>query len=198
MDKFQEYFSHLKKISFIGRMYKRFFSSPILFLCARSFGSRILEVGSGTGSGVLGTFPKFVSGLDINPMAVEYCKNIGLNAQLVNDDGSFPILNNVIDACLLDNVLEHIIDPKKTLDECYRITGEKGALVIAVPGIKGFKSDPDHKIFYDEKRMKSLDSRWNLIRVFSIPFFLTSMRLSNSVRQYSLVAVYRKQPALSA
>lgn len=175
-------------------MYKRFFSSPILFLFAHRFGPRILEVGSGTGSGVLGSFPKHVCGLDINPMAVEYCRRIGLNVQLINDNGSFPIVDNAFDACCLDNVLEHIVDPQKTIDECYRVTGQKGGLVIAVPGIRGFNSDIDHKIYYDEAKLRILDNRYSLVNLFSMPFFLTSTKLSNFVRQYCLVAVYRKQP----
>jgi len=193
LDKFEEYFAHLKKISFQGRMYKRFFSSPILFSCARRFGSRILEVGSGTGSGVLGTFPKLVSGLDINPIAVKYCERIGLKVQLIKDDGSFPIADDAFDVCILDNVMEHILAPQKTLDECYRITGKRGGLVIAVPGIMGFNSDSDHKIFYDEEKLRQLDDRWTLCNLFSTPFLLTNKKLSISVRQYCLVAVYKKR-----
>jgi SAM-dependent methyltransferase len=177
-------------------MYKRFFSSPILFSCARRLGPQILEVGSGTGSGVLGTFPKFVSGLDINPVAVEYCGHMGLKVQLINSDGSFPIPDDAFDVCILDNVLEHIADPQKTLDECYRITGKRGGLVIAVPGILGFNSDPDHKIFYDKDNLRQLDERWNLSNLFSIPFFLSNKKLSISFRQYCLVAVYKKRPIL--
>jgi SAM-dependent methyltransferase len=193
LDKFEVYFSHLQKISYKGLVYKRFFSSPILFACARRFGSRILEVGSGTGSGVLGRFPKLVRGLDINPMAVEYCGRTGLKVQLINDDSSFPIADDAFDVCILDNVLEHIVDPKKTLDECYRITGNRGGLVIAVPGIMGFNSDPDHKVFYDEVKLRRLDDRWTLSNLFSIPFFLSSKKLSISVRQYCLVTVYKKR-----
>jgi SAM-dependent methyltransferase len=193
LDTFKDYYSHLQSISFKGKVYKRFFSSPILFSCARRFGPRILEVGAGTGSGVLSAFPKFVSGLDINPMAVEYCRRIKLNVQLINGDGSFPTADYAFDSCLLDNVLEHIADPQKTLDECYRVTGKKGGLVIVVPGIRGFKSDLDHKQFYGEKELRMLDDRYLLVNLFSMPFFCSSIKLSNLLRQYCLVAVYRKK-----
>ncbi len=192
MDKFKDYYHHLRKISFAGRAYKRLISSPILFLFARRFGPRILEVGSGTGSGVLGTFPSFVSGLDVNPITVEYCRSIGLNAQLINDNGSFPVADNTFDSCILDSVLEHVVDPQQTLDECYRITSRRGGLVVAVPGIMGFSLDPDHKVYYDEDKLKRLDDRWSLINLFSLPFLLANKKLSNSVRQYCLVAIYKK------
>jgi SAM-dependent methyltransferase len=188
----EAYFSRLRKISFAGRVYKRCVSSPVLFLCARRFGSRIIEIGSGTGSGVLGTFPKRVQGLDINPLSIEYCRAAGLNAQLIQNDGAFPVADGAFDACILDNVLEHIDDPRRTLDECYRITRERGGMVIAVPGMRGHASDDDHKKFYDERALRLLDKRWLLQDLFSIPFLLVLGTLSRSVRQYCLVATYRK------
>ena len=170
----------------------RFFSSPVLYFCARRFGDRIIEIGSGTGSGVLGAFPKRVRGLEINPRAVEYCKAAGLNVQLIGADGIFPVADGAYDACILDNVLEHIKDPRLTLDECHRITRENGGLVIAVPGLRGFESDPDHKKFYDAEALRLLDERWSMQSLFTIPFLFGSERLSKSVRQYCLVATYRK------
>lgn len=191
-DRFEDYFSHLKRISLLGRMYKRFFSSPVLYFCARRFGNRIIEIGSGTGSGVLGAFPKRVRGLEINPHAVAYCKAAGLNVQLIKDDGAFPVADGAFDTCILDNVLEHIEDPRRTLDECYRITKENGGLVIAVPGLRGFESDADHKKFYDAETLSLLDDRWLLLSLFSTPFFITNENLSKAVKQYCLVATYKK------
>lgn len=191
-DKYEDYFVHLKGISFAGRIYKKFISSPVLYFCARRFGNRIIEIGSGTGSGVLGSFPKNVQGLEINPRAVEYCKSAGMNVQLIKEDGIFPVADGAYDACILDNVLEHIEQPRSTLDECYRITGKNGGLVIAVPGICGYLSDADHKIFYDAEALRLLDDRWSLQNLFSIPFLFRSPKLSKSVRQYCLVAAYKK------
>lgn len=191
-EKFEEYFAHLQTISLAGRIYKKFISSPALYFCARSFGSRIVEIGSGTGSGVLGSFPTKVQGLEINPRAVEYCKAVGLNVQLIGEDGIFPVADGAFDACVLDNVLEHIEHPRNTLDECYRITGKQGGLVIAVPGIRGYRSDADHKIFYDAEALRQLDERWTLQSLFATPFIFRSEKLSSSVRQYCLVATYKK------
>jgi SAM-dependent methyltransferase len=192
-NQFEDYFSHLQKISFLGRIYKKFFSSPILYFCARRFGKRIVEIGSGTGSGALGAFSKHVQGLEINPIAVEYCKMAGLNAQLIKVDESFPVPDAAFDVCILDNVLEHIEHPQLTLDECFRITKADGGLVIAVPGRRGFESDTDHKIFYDAEALKQLDERWTLQSIFSTPFLFRSEGMSRSVRQYCLVAVYIKK-----
>jgi SAM-dependent methyltransferase len=187
------YFSHLQKISVVGRLYKRLFSSPLLFSCARRFGPRIVEIGSGIGSGVLGAFPKYVRGLEINPAAVDYCRRLGLDVQLIDETTAYPVRDAAFDACILDNVLEHIADPGKTLDECHRITQTGGGLVVAVPGCRGFASDADHKRFYDAGRLKLLDARWSCLGIFSMPFIVTSEWLSKSVKQYCLVGTYRKK-----
>lgn len=189
---YEEYFSHLRNISLSGRIYKRFFASPVLYFCARRFGRRIVEVGAGTGSGIAGTFGKQVRGLDINPLAVGHCVDIGLDVQLIGEDGKFPIPDGTVDSCVLDNVLEHLDDARQTLDECYRVTRNNGGLVVAVPGLRGHAADPDHKKLYDSEALEKLDPRWRLSRMFSMPFFFTSEKLAGSVRQYCLVAIYEK------
>ena len=92
-----------------------------------------------------------------------------------------------------NNVLEHLEKPHMTLDERYRITKKDCGLVIAVPGQLGFQSDEDHKKFYGVAELRSLDDRWELVKLFSTPFFFTSQRLSLLVKQYCLVAIYKKR-----
>ena len=73
-----------------------------------------------------------------------------------------------------------------------RITRLFGGLIIVVPGARGFQRDSDHKVFYGEEQLRQLDARWSLVRLFSIPLFVKSEILSKSVRQYALIAVYKK------
>ncbi len=115
-----------------------------------------------------------------------------MKVQLIKADGIFPAATGTFDACILDNVLEHIENPRRTLDECYRITADDGGLVIAVPGIRGYASDDDHKKFYTAQNLRLLDERWLLLNLFSIPFLFASESLSKTVRQYCLVAIYKK------
>lgn len=195
-DKFEDYFQHLNKLSFFGSIYHRFYKLPLLYFILRRFGPHLIEIGSGIGNGVLGMFSSNVTGIDINPHAIQYCKKKGLNTCLINHNGSYPFADGEFDACLLDNVLEHIEEPQSTLDECWRITGSNGGLVVVVPGNAGFNFDPDHKVFYDEEILRRLDKRWLLISLFSIPFVLKNKRISKVLRQYCLVAVYKKTKVL--
>lgn len=195
IEKFEGYFRHLSRISLRGRIYKRLFAAPIIYFCARGFGRRVMEVGFGSGSSVLGAFPKRVSGLEINPVAVAYCRSQGMQVQAIAQDGSFPEADGSYDVCVMDNVLEHIAAPQKTLDECYRITGPKGGLVVVVPGQRGYAIDDDHKKFYDGQGLRDLDPRYELRSLFSLPFGFVSLAMSEHLKQYCLVAVYAKRAA---
>jgi SAM-dependent methyltransferase len=192
MKNYDQYFAHLKSISLWGRLYKRYFASQVLYYQAKKFGKVMAEIGSGTGNGVLGAYPGQVVGFEINPLAVDYCKNIKLKVHLVAENNPYPASDSEYDVCILDNVLEHIENPIFLLEECSRITKRNGGLIIAVPGNKGFGSDDDHKKHYKEYHLENLSQNWQLIKIFSMPFLIKNEFLSRSFSQYCLVAVYRK------
>ncbi len=189
---YDDYYTHLSKISFTGKIYKKFFLAPIIYIIARVFGGKIIEIGSGIGSGLVGAFPKRTIGLEINPSAVKYCKDSGLNVQIIYENKPYPMPDKTVDCCVLDNVLEHLNDPSFTLCECARITNTNGGLILAVPGIKGFASDSDHKIFYDSSNLEKVHSHWKLLYSFSTPFLIKSNFLSRNIKQYCLIVVYKK------
>lgn len=193
MADYKNYFTHLQSISQLGRAYKRFVTSPILYYHARTFGTMIAEIGSGIGSGILGAYPKQVTGFDINPLAVDYCKSKSLPVHLIGENNLYSAKDGEFDACVLDNVLEHIAEPSFILQECLRITHDKAGLIIAVPGVKGYASDSDHKKFYGEQELQDLHPNWQLDNLFAMPFFVKSKLLSDVISQYCLVAVYSKQ-----
>lgn len=192
MENYEHYFSHLNSISLLGLIYKRYYASRVLYHQAINFGNKIAEIGSGTGNGVLGAYPSQVVGFEINPLAVEFCKSKNLAVHQINENNHYPAEDGEFDVCVLDNVLEHIAAPASLLQECTRITHDKGGLVIAVPGDKGFAFDPDHKKHYREAELKDLNPGWRLIKTFSLPFIFKSQWLSGLISQYCLVAVYKK------
>ena len=186
------YFWHLKSITLLGKLYKRYITSPYLYACARRFGPKILEVGCGIGAGVLGAYPRQVTGVDINPQAVGYCLAKGYNVRPIYADRMWDIPTGAFNACILDNVLEHIADPLLLLDECARVTGAGAGLIIAVPGLKGFASDDDHKRFYDDHSLSRLNSNWKCNHLTGLPVWIGYRLLSKWLRQFCFVAVYEK------
>lgn len=192
-ESYADYFSHLQKLSFVGKTYHRILKLPVIFDQAKAFGTGILEVGAGVANGMLGAYPTHVSGVDVNPHAVRFCQEKQLNCRNIKEDGSFPFEDGSFDVCVLDNVLEHIQDPHITLNECKRVTKDKGGLLIIVPGHKGYDFDKDHKLFYGESELRSLSSDWLCQKVFALPLGFKSDLLSHKLRQYCLFAVYSKR-----
>lgn len=188
-----EYFCRLRSILLPGLLNKRWIVAPVLKKCATKFGQKILEVGSGTGSGILGAYPDMVTGIDINPYAVEYCLKEQYKNYLIAPDGPFPFIKGSFDVCILDNVIEHISDPGHTIDECLRVTVAGGGLILVVPGQKGFDCDSDHRKFYGQTELVNLDTRLRLTKLFALPSIFKSQFLASIFASYCLVAVYRKR-----
>jgi ubiquinone/menaquinone biosynthesis C-methylase UbiE len=106
--------------------------------------------------------------------------------------GNFPFPDQAFDGVVLDNVLEHIIDPTDILSELRRVLKPGGTLIVGVPGTKGYASDPDHKCFYDQALLKSVveaagfDQRRLLRMPLPLPF------IEALLAQYCLYGVFEK------
>ena len=103
-------------------------------------GSVVLELGCGEGSITLYFAKKFSNinfiGTDISKYSVELAlkKSTGLkNVKFLQDDiQKSCLLKESADFIILQSVLEHLIDYKKGLEECYRILKTGGYLYIRV------------------------------------------------------------------
>jgi SAM-dependent methyltransferase len=182
----KEYYSYLKNRSLTGLIYRKFYLYPVLSLFLKG---KVLDVGCGIGDFL--SFKKEAYGIDINKDNVMYCKNKDLNASLMQED-IIPFDDSSFDSAIIDNVIEHIVCPKKLLKELNRVLSSDGCLVIGVPGVKGFKSDPDHKKYYDINSLtKTLeDAEFKLIRSFNMPIDIEFP--TNFLSQHCLYAIYKK------
>jgi SAM-dependent methyltransferase len=146
---FEDYYSYLQRRSKLALFYRRFFLFPTICRCVSG---RVLDIGCGIGD-FLAYRPNTV-GVEVNPFAVEHCLRNGFEAYLVNKP-PMPFSAHSFSGAVMDNVLEHLNDPRGMLEDIWRVLTANGTLVIGVPGRKGFESDPDHKHFYDETRLRS-------------------------------------------
>ena len=112
----------------------------------RFLGVKPLDIGCGIGDML--TYRNDVVGADINDKIVEYCKKKNLNVHQMTPE-VLPFDDNSFDSAVLDNVLEHIIDPSTLLSEIGRVLTKGANFVVGVPGPKGYDADPDHKKYYD-------------------------------------------------
>ena len=147
MAEHEQYFEYLKQRSWRALLYRGFYLYPRLCYHLKGL---TLDVGCGIGDML--RFRRNTIGADINPYLVAYCQKKGLDARLIKN-GRLPFENGTFQSVILDNVLEHVASPDDLINELHRVIERGGRLVIGVPGVKGYRRDADHKIYYDEKKL---------------------------------------------
>jgi SAM-dependent methyltransferase len=187
MTNHDQYFSYLMHRSRLGELYRKYWLYPRL---SRHLVGTALDIGCGIGD-MLAFRPGTV-GVDVNARTVEYCSQRGFDAHLMQPD-ILPFQAGAFDSALLDNVLEHIAEPDRLLEEVYRVVTPGGRLVIGVPGIFGWKSDLDHKVFYDEKTLRECVEKHNFVlaKTFHSPLWRSSW-LASRLRQYCVYSVFQR------
>lgn len=182
-----DYYAYLSSRSQLGHLYRRHWLYPRL---ARRLHGVALDVGCGIGD-MLSFRPGMV-GTDINSRTVAYCVDRGYDARLMSPD-VLPFPDRHFDSVLLDNVLEHIPEPETLLSEIRRVLKVGGSLVVGVPGLRGWASDPDHKVAYDEDRLVAClrRARFDHVESFYTPLWRSEW-LSKRVRQYCLYGKFVK------
>lgn len=180
----EHYFAYLAGRSWKGKLYREHWLYPKV---ARHLKGKVLDVGCGIGDML--TFLGDATGVDVNPQAVSYCKSRGLTALTMEID-VLPFAAASFDSILLDNVIEHIDAPLPLLGEIRRVLHASGRLIIGVPGSKGFRRDPDHKVFYDKR---SLDACLSVAGFEPVTHFHTpfpSRWLEKNLSSYCLYGIY--------
>jgi SAM-dependent methyltransferase len=180
----EQYFSYLRQRSVLGSIYRRYFLYPRL---NRQLTGKMLDIGCGIGD-MLAFRPNSV-GADINVRNVDYCKQIGLDA-VVMAPNCLPFDHASFDSVLMDNVLEHIDEPGLLLAEIRRVLKPNGILLLGVPGIRGWSSDDDHKVFYDQGLLREcLENNLYDIKEFFYTPIMKSEALSKKLKQYCIFCV---------
>jgi len=96
----------------------------------------VLDVGCGDASNYQSWLVKEVRDLkaiDISEVGVEQAKRIGLDARVHDLSQTFPFPDNSFNGAICIEVLEHLYDPKFTVQEIYRTLKPGGLLVTSVP-----------------------------------------------------------------
>jgi SAM-dependent methyltransferase len=182
----QAYFDYLRTRSSRALAYRRRFLYPRL---CRQLRGRALDVGCGIGD--LLAFRPGTVGVDVNRRAVAWCRQQGLDAR-ESQAGRLPFEAAEFDSAILDNVLEHIAEPEDLLREVHRVVARGGVLIVGVPGERGFAADPDHKVYYDEVRLRATVERagFRTVRALHVPF--RARWLSRVLASYCVYGIFER------
>ena len=182
----KNYFDYLRQRSMSGLVYRKYWLYPRL--CKKLKG-RTLDLGCGVGDML--AYRSNTVGVDINPKTIEWGKTQGFNVFLI-EDNKLPFEEKSFDSVILDNVLEHILDPTLILLEGNRVLDEQGVFVVGVPGLLGYSSDSDHKVFYTKEKLIDTVTGFgfSVTELFAMPFNFEW--LDTRMRQYCVYAVFKK------
>lgn len=182
----EDYFDYLQRRSLIGLLYRRYWLYPKII---RNLSGHILDVGCGIGD-FIAFYPNAI-GVDINPHTVAWCRKRGLDARLM-EKNILPFSDCSFNGLVLDNVLEHISEPVPLLNEMRRVLQPGGRAVIGVPGVRGYASDPDHKVFYDEDALLSVmnDTGFECNKTFHAP--VRNAWLAQHIPQYCIYGIFER------
>ncbi len=132
----------------------------------------VLDIASGSGYGtkILAESAKFVYGIDVNEVAVNYSRKnyASKNTKyLVGNAETIPLEDNTVDVVVTFETIEHIKNYRKFLDEISRVLKPDGLLIISTPNDVEFAEGNHfhlHEFKYDElvallrKYYKNIDS----------------------------------------
>lgn len=147
-------------------------------------GNSVLEVGSGIGNLSIYLFPrKRFFATDVNPICLEYLRKMRRHRPYlkilfydVTNFDTFPKLeeNEIIDTVICMNIIEHLDDDRKALENIRKILTESGRAIILVPRTPSIYGSLDevleHKRRYTEKTLKEslLDAGFEIETIFGI------------------------------
>lgn len=99
---------------------------------------KVLDIGCGPGN-FLRELSRFgaVLGMDASMEALRICRRQGGRAELINSEAdTLPVRSSAFDVVVMLDVLEHVADDRKVIEEAYRILRPGGKLLITVPAYK--------------------------------------------------------------
>jgi SAM-dependent methyltransferase len=154
----KEYFEYLLNRSAFRKFIRGFYLRDIKRCCK----GKTIDFGCGVGE-LLKKLPNGSIGLEINKVAVEYCRSVGLDVKLYSpekDNYNLEMIpEKIFSTFTMNHVLEHLNEVNNTIktlfESCYRLKVE--IIVFTVPGIKGFKSDKTHQTFINKKYLAMHD-----------------------------------------
>ena len=124
------------------------------FIAAHATGQRTLDIGAQNGPyGAL--FPNRI-GLDIRP---------GLGVRIIGDAQALGIRDAAVDVVLCTEVLEHLPEPQKAIDEMFRVLAPGGRLLLTTRFLFPIHDAPHDYFRYTKYGLRHLLRRFEILEL---------------------------------
>jgi methionine biosynthesis protein MetW len=167
----------------------------VIDIVSRRAPRALLDVGCGTGDIAMlikSEMPDCqVSGVDISDEAVAKANNRGITARVCNlDEQPIPFDKASFDLVICGEVIEHLLDPDRLLDEVHRVLRPGGTAVFTTPnlaawynrlalllGFQPFHTSPSMRFGCAGMPFSSPEAHGQHIRVFTLRALVQLLRL---------------------
>jgi SAM-dependent methyltransferase len=152
--------------------------------------ARIVDVGCGTGAtaAALARFGS-VTGVDISPLALEFCRRRGLERLEQGAAEALPLAGNSVDLIVATDILEHLDDDRAALGEFRRVLQPGGHAIITVPAYRMLWSEHDEALMHRRRYVagqlrRSLEATgFETVKLSYMVTFLLPMALTRLLRR---------------
>lgn len=138
----------------------------------------ILDVGCGTGK-IINEIEKLgkVTGLDVEPQALKFCKARGINRLVLAEGNFLPFKDETFDLITALNIIEHIADDDGFVKDMHRVCKINGRVILSTSAFNFLWSKHDlvnnHKRRYVKREIRDLLGKYFILeKVTYTNFFL--------------------------
>jgi 2-polyprenyl-3-methyl-5-hydroxy-6-metoxy-1,4-benzoquinol methylase len=138
----------------------------------------ILEIGCGAG-GMMVPLSRYgrVTGLDVAPDIIKFCRSRGLQSTLVGSGYDLPVRRQSMDLVALFDTIEHIPDDVAVLRECHATMKRGGLLFVSVPAYQFLYSNNDRVAHHQRRYTRTMLRE----RITAAGFALTKVSYFNTI-----------------
>lgn len=149
---------------------------------------KILDAGCGTGSAMATYLSKYgdVTGTDVSPIALDFCRKRNLNQLILATIKDIPLQFNTYDLITSFDVLYSIDDDAQVMKEFYRILKPGGNLLLRLPANNWIRGNHDVAV-HTIRRYSSAKIK----RLFTIGGFSTVHISYSNTFLFPLAIIYR-------
>ncbi len=168
-------------------------------------GSKLLDVGCGTGAGLKEFSRRYETyGVDMSPLALEFSSGRGIPNLFLGDGQKLPVTEGAFDGVISLDTIEHIPDDRAAFAEIYRLMKPGGTFVVNVPAFRWLWGPHDEALMHQRRytrgelmaklRAAGFEVSWCSYQVFTLFPFVVASRLVDRVMRRGPSA---KLPAVS-